>query len=269
MTSMIENVPNLIAFWDFQDDEYAAKGPSASRLTPRNGAIERASEGVFGPTSLRFRPTGNMASAYLVATAAEAPELNIGGTAAQVTVLAWIKREPSDYKGCEFVAGVWNEHGRRQYGMFLNLGIHDSRQQLGAHISSHGGPTPGFPYCMDAAIGATKIATGDWHSVAITYDGVEARAYLDGALDIREPQGEPGRNPFTYPGGLLKGASDFTVGAVSRPNAVVEHPGGGFQETGDVVANPFVGLLGGLAVFDRALTAPEIGKLASFTVRSA
>ncbi len=71
----------------------------------------------------------------------------------QVTVIAWIKREPTDYTGRQFIAGVWNEHHRRQYGMFLNLAIWDSAQQVGAHISSHGGPTPGYSYCMDVSIG--------------------------------------------------------------------------------------------------------------------
>ncbi len=268
MPSLISSTQSLIAFWDFQDDSYVADGPYGTALVPINGAIERAPEGVFGASSLRFRSAGNLATAYLRATAVDAPELNIGGPDAQVTVIAWIKREPSDYSGCEFIAGVWNEHKRRQYGTFLNLGIHDSRQQLGAHVSSHGGATPGFPYCMDAAIGATKIATGEWRCVAITYGNGEARAYLDGVLDVREPQGEPGRNPFTYPGGLLKGSADFTVGAVSRPVAVDAAPDGGFVESGNVVANPFVGLLGGLAVFDRALTAAEVAAISPFTVQA-
>ena len=81
-------------------------------------------------------------------------------------------------------------------------------------MSSHGGPTPGYKYCMDAAIGQTKIGFEAWHSVGFTYDGVTARAYLDGMLDVRE-----GRNPFSYPEGLYDGGvdgADFTVGAVSR-----------------------------------------------------
>ena len=150
--------------------------------------------------------------------------------------------------------------------MFLNLHIHDSDEQLGAHVSRHGGATPGFPYCMDAAIGATPIDRERWHCVAITYDGVYARAHLDGALDIREPQGEPGRNPFRYPGGPYKGGADFTVGAVARPGAVTGSAEAGFVETGSLIANPFAGLLGGLAVYNRALSDDEIAALARFEV---
>lgn len=254
--------PDLVAFWDFQDDRLSSTGPAPIRLNAGGAPLEFVDEGVFGARSLRFRADGIRAANHLFATAAEAPALNIGGDDAQVTVVAWIKREPTDYPSCQFIAGVWNEHHRRQYGLFLNLSIWDSAQQVGAHISSHGGPTPGHPYCMDVAIGATPVPVGVWQCVTITYDGIDAKAWLDGRLDVREPRGEPGRNPFRYPGGLLKGDANFTVGAVARPSKVVSDGQGGFIETGDIIANPFTGLLGGLAVYRRALTGPEIAGLA-------
>ncbi len=262
MTSPVA-LPGLVAFWDFQDDSFLAQGPSPIRLKPGGAPLEAVSEGVFGPRSLRFRAEGQLASGYLSATAAEAPALNIGGPDAQVTVIAWIKREPTAYTSCQFIAGVWNEHHRRQYGMFLNLSIWNSSQQIGAHISSHGGPTPGHPYCMDVAIGATPVPLDAWHCVAMTYDGQHARAYLDGTLDVREPQGAFGRNPFHYPGGLLKGSADFTVGAVARPATVEPDGQGGFIEKGGLITNPFTGLLGGLALFDRALDEPALLALAA------
>ncbi|MFH1499183.1 MAG: LamG-like jellyroll fold domain-containing protein [Verrucomicrobiota bacterium] len=256
-------LPDLVAFWDFQDDTLQSHGPAPIRLRAEGAPLEYVPEGVFGPRALRFRAVGELAANHLVATAAEAPALNIGGPDARVTVVAWIKRESTGYGSCEFIAGVWNEHHRRQYGMFLNLSIWNSAQQLGAHISSHGGPTPGYPYCMDVAIGATPVPIGAWQCVAITYDGECARAYLDGKLDVREPQGDYGRNPFRYPGGLLAGDADFTVGAVARPAKVVSDGQGGFIETGGLIANPFVGLLGGLAVYKRALSDDEIAALAN------
>lgn len=255
-------LPDLVAFWDFQNDSLLSTGPAPIRLNAAGDPLEFANEGVFGSRSLHFRAKGELAANYLFATTAEAPALNIGGPDSRVTVVAWIKRESTGYGGCEFVAGVWNEHHRRQYGLFLNLSIWDSAQQVGAHISGHGGPTPGHPYCMDVAIGATPVPVGVWQCVAITYDGECARAYLDGKLDVREPQGEPGRNPFHYPGGLLKGDADFTVGAVARPSKVVSDGRGGFTESGDIIANPFIGLLGGLAIYDRALSDAELAALA-------
>lgn len=253
---------DLVAFWDFQADDLVAQGPHATRLHAMNGGPRRASGGVFGSSSMQFTPEGILAGGFLGASCDQAPELNIGGPDAVFTLVAWIYRLPSSYAACQFVAGVWNEHGRRQYGMFLNLGIWDSREQIGAHVSSHGGATPGFPYCMDAAIGATPVSFEQWHCAAIAYDGVRAYSYLDGKLDVREPQGEPGRNPFHYPGGLLKGTAHFTVGAVSRPAAVSGDASGGFVETGDLIANPYSGLLGGLALYRRALAPEELASLA-------
>lgn len=257
----------LVAFWDFQDESLRSHGPCPVRLKSTGAPLDFVPDGVFGPRSLRFRAEGELAANHLYATASEAPALNIGGTDAQVTVVAWIKREPTDYRSCQFIAGVWNEHHRRQYGMFLNLHIWDSGEQVGAHISSHGGPTPGYPYCMDVAIGATPVPFNSWQCIAMSYDTARATAWLDGRLDTREPQGALGGNPCHYPGGLFKGCADFSVGAVARPAKVESDGRGGFVESGGLIANPFTGLLGGLAVYDRALSAEEHAALAKLISR--
>ena len=62
----------------------------------------------------------------------------------------------------------------------------------------------------------------------------------------------PAGNPYEYPGGLLDGGengSDFTVGAVHRSGEM---------------GNWYVGLIGGLAVFNRALSDEEMAYLAEF-----
>lgn len=259
-------LPGLAAFWDFQDETFISADKNRIPLKHKGGPPVFENEGVFGNRSLRFGAEGVAAKSYLVATKSEAPALNLGGPGSQMSVLAWLKRHDSPYKGCEFIAGVWNEHGRRQYGMFLNLGIWDSRQQLGAHVSTHGGPTPGYPYCMDVAMGKTVLPFDEWLFLAITYDTKDARSYVNGELDLREPQGEPGRNPFHYPGGLHTSDADFSVGAVDRPTEVVSDGKGGFVEKGALIANPFVGLLGGLAVFNRALTGEEIRRIQKETM---
>ncbi len=174
--------------------------------------------------------------------------LNIHGPDAQVSVLAWVKRmQQPPTQDCETIAGVWDEsRKKRQYCLFLDLPIWESKDQVGGHISSHGGPTPGHPYCMDAAIGATAVNYDAWHMVGFSYDGEYARAYLDGQLDTRA-----GRNPFHYPHGLYDGGADgadFTVGAVSRSG----EPG-----------NFFHGVIGRIAVFNRALTDAEWAQLAN------
>lgn len=238
----------LICFWDFQEEagsERVSSGPYPYRLKEMNGPIARSNEGAFGPyaADIRF-------SQWLSIPRKDCPALNLHGPDAQVTVAAWIKWGSSEYDGCEAIAGLWDEsRSKRQYCLFLNLKIWDSSEQVCGHVSSVGGPTPGYKYCMDSAIGQTVVSRGEWHFVAFTYDGAEAKAYLDGKLDARERF-----NPYLYEGGLFDGGgdgADFTVGAVDRSG----EPG-----------NYFTGLLGGLAIFDRALTGVELDRMAAATL---
>lgn len=234
----------LICFWGFQEEagqDRVSSGSCNYRLQEVNGPIARIEEGVFGPHAVRLD-----FGQWFRIPRAECPALNIHGADAQVTVVAWIKWNRSDFIRCEAIAGMWDEtRAKRQYCLFINLRIWDSAEQVCGHVSSIGGPTPGYKYCMDAAIGATAITPEAWHCVAFTYDGTYARAYLDGKLDERETF-----NPYRYEGGLFDGGpdgADFTVGAVDRSG----EPG-----------NFFTGLLGGLAVYNRALTPDEIAQLA-------
>ena len=251
------DVPGLICFWDFQDaspNGFVARGPHAYRLEEMDGVALRVDEGIFGARALRL---GN--GPWLRAARGECPALDVHGPKAQVSLVAWLRREKAEYRGCQAVAGMWNEHGKRQYCLFLNLHIWDSAEQVGAHVSCSGGATPGYKYCMDAALGQTPVPFEVWQCCAISYDGQWAKAYLNGRLDQR---GE--RNPYFYPGGLFDGGqegADFTVGAVARPESV----GGDFQPHGAVIANRFHGLLSGLAVFNRALRDDEMAALAALS----
>ncbi|MDD4922707.1 MAG: LamG domain-containing protein, partial [Bacteroidales bacterium] len=177
---------------------------------------------------------------------AKCPVLNIHGKEAQVTVAAWVKRKKKNFNQCEAVAGIWNETSRRrQYCLFLNLGIWNSGQQVGGHISGVGGPTTGYKYCMDAAIGQTIVPYGEWQFIALTYDGKQICAYLNGVLDSREKL-----NPYSYDLGIYdsgENGADFTVGAVDRSGEM---------------GNFFVGRIGGLAIYNRALNVDEIKYLA-------
>ncbi|WP_309121090.1 LamG domain-containing protein [Paenibacillus sp.] len=246
-TERILSVPGLLAFWDFREEAGAdrvSQGRCEYRLEERNGPIERAADGVFGPYAayLRF-------GQWFRIPRGRCPALNLHGPQAQLTVAAWVKREAVAYDGCEAVAGFWDETRRkRQYCLFLNLKIWNSSQQVCGHVSSVGGPTPGYMYCMDASIGGTPVPFGEWRFVAFTYDGKAARSYLDGRLDERDTF-----NPYPYDGGIFDGGedgADFTVGAVDRSG----EPG-----------NFYTGLLGGLAVFDRALSEADLRRMAEVT----
>jgi hypothetical protein len=200
------------------------------------GNLTQQAEGPFGG-AIQFRPPG-----WLEIPRHRIRSLDIGGVDAEVTVAAWLNRHHQSGSHCEAIAGLWDEtRDRRQYCLFLNLPIWDSADQVGGHVSETGGPTPPFAWCTEAAIGATPVSHGEWHTAAFTYDGEHVRAYIDGRFDER-----PQRNPYVHRPGLLDagpGGSAFTVGAVHRKGEM---------------GNWFAGLLGGVAVFSRALRADEI-----------
>ncbi|GAA3412507.1 LamG domain-containing protein [Paenibacillus hodogayensis] len=232
--------PALVSFWDFQEtagQSRQARGPYAYMLQEREGPIEREEDGVFGPYAAKLR-----FGQWFQLPRAECPALDFHGKDAALTIIAWVKREPRQNRECQAVAGMWNEtEKKRQYCLFLDLHIWDSGEQVCGHVSSGGGPTPGHPWCMTTAIGSTPVSKGDWHAIAFTYDGTYARTYLDGRLDERQTY-----NPFLYEEGLYDGGAegaDFTVGSVYRSGTM---------------GNFYAGLLGGLAVFDRALRDEEL-----------
>lgn len=237
-------MPGLISCWDFAEpagQSRRAKGPGAYALREMGGPVERVAGGALSGYSARLTP-----GLWFAISRGECPLLNLHGPDARLSVVAWIQRHVKTPEvTCEAIAGMWNEtRAKRQYCLFLDIRIRDTAHQVCGHISSVGGPTPGFKYCMDVSIGNTPVPYEAWQFVGMTYDGREARSYLNGKFDPR-----PGRNPYPYPQGIFDGGadgSDFTVGAVDRSA---------------IMGNWFVGLIAGIAVFGRDLTEAEMAAL--------
>ncbi|RYC70543.1 LamG domain-containing protein [Spirosoma sordidisoli] len=250
---------NLVALWDFNEPEgqpRKALGQAAFALTEQNGTLPRLPEGPLSGYSTRF---GN--KAYLSLPHTETGKLNIHGKKQGVTVLAWVKWT-GEQTG--FVGGMWNEYqngGKRQYGLFVSLPYYNGRNQVCGHISRTGKPTPPFPYSIDYSASKQEVPANEWVCVAFTYDGNEIRSYLNGVFEQRAPElinntkgfaGYPdgltqSKNPYAYPDGMGNNGSDFTVGAVLLKSGM---------------GNFFKGQIGGLAVFDRALSERELKQLA-------
>lgn len=236
-------LPEAVCRWTFQEAAGEARwseGRERYALKEMAGAITRVEDGVVGRYSMEVKE-----GQWLNLARAECPALNFHGKDARFSVVAWVKRLPKSNPECQAVAGMWNETVEtRQYCLFLDLGIWDSAEQACGHVSATGAPTPGYKYCMEAAMGATPVDYGVWRQVAFTFDGVWARIYVDGKLDYR-----PGLNPYYWPHAINDGGadgSDFTVGAVYR---------------GGTMGNWFTGRLGGLAVYREALSAEAVAGL--------
>jgi hypothetical protein len=247
-----EQIADLVAFWRF--DEPAGQprascgGPRNLLLEERQGPIARADDGVFGPHAAHL-----IRGQWFSIERDQIGGLDIHGKDAQVTVVAWIKR--LDTSPWQTIAGVWGETQKtRQYCLFLNaprgtrcdtMVRYPLANRVHGHVSAVGGPTPGHKYCITYASGATEIPMEQWSCIAMSYDGSHARVFVDGRLDRWEL-----RNPFPYPDGLYDagpGGAPFTVGSVHRH---------------DEWGNFFGGLIGGLAVYGRALSEDELKAIA-------
>jgi hypothetical protein len=246
-------ISGLVAFWDFREAAGAVRvslGTAPLQLREMNGPIEQVADGPFGHAAhLR-------AGQWFRIPRAELGPLDIHGKDAQVTVIAWIKRERK--QPWQTIAGVWDEsRGQRQYCLFLNAAKQTdartmtrvpSHDLFQGHVSAVGGPTPGQPVCITYASSGAEVPFGSWQCLAMTYDGREVRLYRGGNFEAAE-----GMNPFPYADGLFDGAAEgaeFTVGSVS---------------VGGKPGNFFGGWIGGLAVYRRALPAEEIRQLATAT----
>ncbi|MCS2889611.1 LamG domain-containing protein [Parabacteroides faecis] len=257
----VKKYDGLVALWDFSEKEesfVSTGGKDRFELTEYPGKIDRVEEGPLSGRSIYLD-----GSSYLSIPYGQTGALNVKTNA--VTVVAWVKWA-GEKTG--FVAGMWNEYddgGKRQYGLFVSLPCYNGANQVCGHISKTGGATPPFPYSLDYSSSKQVVPANKWSCVAFTYDGRYIRSYLNGRFEEREPElidnttgfeGYPdgliqSKNPYEYPDGIGDNGSDFTVGAVSL------HSGMG---------NFFKGQIGGIAVFDRALSDTEIKQISDETL---
>lgn len=244
-------IPGLICFWDFSEPAGTARiarGAQPSALQEMKGPVEREAGGPFG-FAARIKK-----GQWFAIPRKDCGALDLHGKDARVTVVAWIKRASAS--AWQSIGGVWDEsRSKRQYFLFVSAtSLTDSRtmtrspakDRVHGHVSAVGGATPGEKYCITYSSGATAVPLKEWVMVAMSYDGQFSRAYLNGKLDALEHS-----NPFPYADGLFDGGvdgADFTVGS----NSVGGKP-----------SNFFDGWIGGLAIYNRALSDDELISLHS------
>jgi len=257
LVQKLKTTQGLVAFWDFKEKEghaRKARGMGKFQLQEMNGTLPRINDGPLSGYSAQFEN-----KAYLCLPNSHTGKLNIFGKDQGVTVMAWVKWT-GEQTG--FVGGMWNEYqdgGKRQYGLFVSLPHYNGKNQVCGHISQTGRPTPPFPYSIDYSASKQEVPANQWVCVAFTYDGKIIKSFLNGRFEAREPElinytkgfdGYPdgltqSKNPYYFPDGMGNNGSDFTVGAVLLKAGM---------------GNFFKGQIGGLAVFNRALTDEELIK---------
>ncbi len=258
-TEQLKSTKGLVAFWDFKEEAGQTRqawGKGTFPLAEKDGTLTRVNEGPLSGYSAQFG-----SGAYLSLSNDQVGALNIYGPKQGVTVLAWVKWT-GEQTG--FVGGMWNEYqdgGKRQYGLFVSLPHYNGKNQVCGHISLTGKPTPPFPYSIDYSASKQEVPANQWVCVAFTYDGRYMKSYVNGVFEARKPElidhtkgfeGYPNgliqsKNPYYFPDGMGNNGSDFTVGAVLLKRGM---------------GNFFKGQIGGLAIFDRALSKKELQRLA-------
>ncbi|WP_269523126.1 LamG-like jellyroll fold domain-containing protein [Coraliomargarita parva] len=258
-TEIVKSMPGLVAFWTFGEAEGDVRVSEVGDYILTDGgstAVSRVGEGPFSGYSASF----NGSSTYLSLPNASVGALDIAGDDAELTVVSWVKWTTTGNAG--FVSGIWQEDNndpRRQYGLFINLPAYGGYRNVCGHVSQYGGPSPkvlssGYlPYSRDYSANLTEVLGGQWATAAFTYDGEYARSYLNAKFEARPEYTEPGpsigegityaKNPYYFPDGLGSNGGDFTVGAVRLTHGM---------------SNWYKGQIGGVAVFDRALSPYEL-----------
>jgi hypothetical protein len=251
---------SAICFWDFQgENKLTSRGQHAFTLSEMNGPIKCSEDGVFGPCSLDITR-----GQWLRILNEDCPELDLHGRC-EVSMVAWIKRQTDNI--WQYIAGVWDEdNSARQYALITSghmqaeceaLERSPAEHQPHGYVSDVGGATPGKPFCFSYATGATRIPDNQWTMIGFSYDLHAIRVYTNGRLD------ENGScNPFFWDKPLYHAQAvrpAFTVAQRAVPSWPDYPDGSPSHEVG------FGGLLGGLAVYDRALDPNEMQTLLATT----
>ncbi|HEX5923192.1 MAG TPA: LamG domain-containing protein [Baekduia sp.] len=225
----------LIGQWSLD----ASHEDGASQVTADssgNGLDLRASNGsVHLGTPARFG-TGATLGTDLTPLQITSPLL----APAQLTLLAWI-RQSGNPGTLRYIAGRGDDGltcGGSTYAIYTGYpGKPGLRFYVRTGVSASS--------LTDAPLD-TAVFDGGWHLVAGTYDGAAARLYVDGAL-VGPPIAAP--PPLTY---ALSGASSFYVDG---------YPVEGCALFGN--ADDWPGAIDEVRLYDRALSASELGRLAA------
>ncbi|MEM7576955.1 MAG: hypothetical protein AAF328_05705 [Planctomycetota bacterium] len=273
-----------MGYWDFSE---TADQTRTSTGTTNSHALDVVGDPI---TYVADAPLGGAAyldgSQFFSIPYAQTADLNISGPTAQVSMLAFLKLD--ELEGGTTVAGMWYEgsganddSGSRQYSLLMNIGPNVGRGKVTPHISAEGGVSrradgSGLPWNLDYAASPQTIEVDRWVSVGFTYDGVSLKAFYNGEFEenpgnVNNPSLDGRNDPYFFeaPGGEYRGINDYYHGrgifeydpaihAATKPQGGADFTIGSRFAVGSALKESMKGQIGGLAVFDRALTQSEM-----------
>lgn len=274
--------------------DYQRHGPQA---TAADLAERLVDGGPFGK-AIRFHKDDPL-TFYLRAPreAIENSPVDAKGAGKSVTLVAWVVKDPSSHHG---IAGIWHEGtdrapvavvepGRRQYMLFGGLAAKPGA--VAGHISESGAGSFGDIYARHIAVTSATMAlpgaANEWSAIAMVFDNDAdtVTVYLNGEaqehwVDAPESNSMFQHQAKAWSAGLYRPPPSFVrvedgklkslrVNPYWFPHDIYTPPAGeGAPFTiGRPVASwshaAFSGLIGGVAVYSRALSAAEIRRLAA------
>ena len=279
-------MPGLVAFWTFGEPAGKPRESTGTKqkhaLLEVGGPVARVDGGPYSGSSVLF--TGTQ---YFRIPHALLGNLDIGGVNAGVSMFAVVRMD--DLSRGTTIAGVWSEgkganddSGTRQYAMLLNMPTYGGFKQLTPHISSEGGVSrradgSGLPWCADYAASVSEVPVGEWVTLGFTYDGRFIRAYFNGLMEartvdpVKDKRTDPyftqegvggksrGINPYYHGRGIFK--YDPARHAQTKPDGGADFTVGARYAVGSMLKEALKGRVGGLAVFERALSDADMKKL--------
>lgn len=284
--AVVTGTPGLVAFWTFGEEagrpRLSSGTPARHALYEVGGPIARVAGGPFSGYSAELDGLQHFEIPH-----EETGDLNISGDGAAVSMFAVVRL--IDLRRGRTIAGMWREgrgrgddSGARQYALLVNMPAYGGARRLVPHVSSEGGVTrradgSAFPRCADYAVTRSEVPEGAWCTLGFTYDSRYVRAYINGVLDARplDPANDGRDDPYFTregPGGKDRGMNPYYHGRGIFRYDAARHartkPGGGSPFTVGarcavrrVLGRKTVGRFGGLAVFARAITDEEMGRL--------
>lgn len=223
---------------------------------------------------------------------------DIGGPGKSVTLVVWLRRTAES--GTHAIAGIWHEgtdltghgtaarrveRGRRQYALFGGLAANPGASA--GHVSDNGASSFGDRYARHIAVTKEKIPLGEWASIAMVFDNARDRVtcFVNGRTEDFWIE-EPGKHPFfqwaarAWERGEYRPPKEFVRVKNGALQALKVNPywfphdlyapasageGGPFTigrviHMGRNATSP--GVIGGVAVFNQALGAKELRRIA-------
>jgi len=284
----------LVSFWDFQEQNgpfisklgrgrYALEGQSWNKSSrvwrADNVGISRVHDAPPGnPFGPRAASINDSQLLIIPNTIASAPLLDIRGDSKTLSMVAWMKADPQNenHHDCfGHLAGIWSEAvSFRQYVLFGSKCRAGDKYLNDAEVSRTGTSHSPCQWSISYAIGAAHLDYSSWHMVAMTFDGKFIRSYVNGTLDRRPPHriyslSDPCNETWQNPASVTTWSNRSHWGPAADPVAPDNHTdfavGGqkGGPENGSPLGHQWYGLIGGLAVYDRALSDDELSAMAS------